>query len=315
MTSIDTRRDIDLPREFYDHEDSDNTCYLCNEPQYKLHYTITRYDFPFQFKTCRCGLVKQTPMPNERFFDWFYNSDVFFSAKQTRKKEIWGFYDYFTDEPSRLATSKRRYKTLSPLLETGHPLEILKIGPSTGSFLYVANQHGHHAIGCDISSRFVQYAREHYNVQIDRGRFEHLNYADAQFDVILLFNVVENVPNQAQFFESVRRTLKPGGLFILNFVDMTNNLVAKLQRERYFLYRPPICYIYTLAVMKRVLAKFGFQLIACHRDIRYLHIEKISTLLGWQWPLLAARWLGLHRANVPVYAYPSRILISRKNRG
>lgn len=300
------------PSDFYDHADSDNVCYLCGNPRYQLLYEVTHYGFPFTFMRCQCGLVKQTPMPNERFFDWFFNSELFFSSRQTGKSEIWGFYDFFKDEACRLATSKRRYGTLRKFFDRDRPLEILKIGPATGTFLHVANQHRHHAIGCDVSERFVNYARERYGVQIDHGRFERMSYADHQFDAILLFNVIENVPNQVDFLTAVHRVLKPGGLFILNFVDEKNNFVAALQKQRYFLYRPPVCYIYSRPVMQQVLEKFDFATIACYRDIRYMHIEKLSTLLGWKWPLAIARSLRIQRLPFPIYAYPSRILVARR---
>ena len=76
--------------------------------------------------------------------------------------------------------------------------------------------------------------------------------------MILLFNVIENVPNQVEFLEAIYRKLKPAGHFILNFVDMQHNVIAALQRSKYFLFRPPVCYAYTMPVMRRVLEKFGF---------------------------------------------------------
>lgn len=155
-----------LPHDFYDLEDSDNVCYLCEQPSYSLLCKVTHYGFPIRFQKCQCGLVKQTPMPNERFFEWFYNSDLFFSSRKSGERETWGYYDYFSDESSRLATSKWRYKKLRHLFEIGRPLEIMKIGPSTGTFLYVAKQYGHHAVGCDVSSVFVKYAKDTYDVEI-----------------------------------------------------------------------------------------------------------------------------------------------------
>ena len=101
--------------EFYDLEDSDNVCYLCGDPRYRVMYRVAHYDFPFTFQECACGLVKQTPMPNRQFFDWFFNDAVFFSAKNTDKDRIWGYYDYFADEANRLATSEWRYKKLAHL--------------------------------------------------------------------------------------------------------------------------------------------------------------------------------------------------------
>jgi len=301
--------------DFYDLEDSDHVCYLCEQPSYTPGYEVTHYGFPFRFQRCQCGLVKQTPMPNVRFFEWFYNSELFFSSNKSEKSEIWGYYDFFPDEPSRLATSRWRYKKLQHLFEVGRPQEIMKIGPSTGTFLYVANQNGHHGIGCDVSSSFVEYAKDSYKVQIDHGRFEHKNYADAQFDAVILFNVIENVPNQVEFLQAINRKLKQGGLFILNFVDMKNNLIAAIQKERYFIYRPPVCYIYEMPVMKRVLQEFGFEVLESHRDIRYMHIEKIATLLGWGWLLAIPRFLRIHRVPFPIYAYPSRIIVARRTHG
>lgn len=301
-----------LSAEFYDMEDSDNVCYLCGKPRYELAYLVTHYDFSFTFQRCQCGLVKQTPMPNERFFDWFFNSETFFSAKQSQKSEIWGYYDYFADEPSRLATSQRRYRVLSRILEPEKPLSIMKIGPATGTFLYVARQHGHQVRGCDVSSRFAAYAQREYRVPIDNGRFERMGYDDGQFDVVVLFNVIENVPNQVEFLQAIRRTLKPGGYFILNFVDMRHNVVEMWQKSTYFLYRPPVCYTYTRPVMARVLAKFGFSLVATYRDIRYMHLEKVATLLRWRWMLAGARVLSIDRRPFPLYAYPSKILVTQR---
>ena len=305
---------VEVPDAYYDHDDADNRCYLCGEPDYELVHEVRHFGFPFRFQRCRCGIVKQTPMPSRRFFEWFFNSELFVSGRRHADGKIWGFYDYFADEPSRLATSRLRYRKLRPFLEgRGRPLDILKIGPSTGTFLHVANEHGHRAIGCDVSAQFVDYARETYGVRIDHGRFEELGYANGRFDAIFLFNVIENVPNQTEFLREVRRCLKPGGYFVFNFVDMKHNLLARLQGDRYFIYRPPICYVFDRDVMRRVLDASGFRLLRCLRDRRYLTIEKVTTLLGLHRALAAARRLGVDRTAIRVYAYPSKIWVATRD--
>jgi SAM-dependent methyltransferase len=298
--------------EHYDREDGTNACFVCEQPDYRPLYETRHFGFPVDFQRCRCGLIKQTPMPNEKFFEWFFNSEVFFSARQEKLNTIWGYYDYFADESSRMETSKRRYRKLSHLFDVRYPLEMMKIGPSTGTFLHVANQHGHHARGCDISSRFAKYAEEHYQVKIEIGRFERKDYADGEFDVILLFNVIENVPNPVEFLSAIRRTLKEGGYFVFNHVDMGANLVASFQKDRYFIFRPPTCYAYEANVIGRILEKFNFDMKENIRDIRHMHMEKIITLLGWRWPLALLRPLELHQIPFPVYAYPSRIVVAQR---
>lgn len=300
------------PAEYYDHSDSENVCFLCESPAYTVTHETSSFGFPIAFQRCQCGLEKQTPMPNEAFFDWFFNSDLFYSSKRTKTEKIWGFYDYFKDEPCRLATSKYRYRKLSRILDLDTPRKILKIGPSTGTFLHVAKEHGHDVLGCDVSRDFVDYAAKNYSVQIDPGRFERLPYEDEEFDLIVLFNVVENIPNQDEFFRAVNARLKPGGHFILNYVEMRHNLIAALQGNKYFLYRPPICYSYTAPVMNRLLNKYGFESVSKFRDVRYMHLEKIFTLLGWPNALRIAKALRIEQRVFRIYAYPSRIVVARK---
>lgn len=304
----------ELPADFFDADDSDNRCFVCGEPRYRLLHEVTHFAYPFRFQQCACGMIKQTPMPNARFFEWFFNSETFFSSKREGVDGIWGYYDFFADEGCRMATSRRRYRTLRRVFGAGRPLEIIKIGPSTGTFLHVANQHGHHAIGCDVSSRFSQYATEQYGAHIDIGRFEEQGYADGQFDVVVFFNVVENVPNLQEFLEAIQRTVKVGGHAVFNFVDMTGNAVAALQKERYFIFRPPICYAFGREVMERMMDRFGFRVVAQHRDIRTMHLEKVFTLLGWQRMYRLAKALRVHRIPFPIYAYPSKVVVATRVR-
>ena len=297
--------------DFYDADDSDNVCFLCDNPRYSHLYTATHFGFPIKFQKCECGSIKQTPMPNEKFFEWFFNSEVFFSSKKQEDVDdvdIWGYYDYFADESSRLATSKRRYNKLKHHFKPGG--RIMKIGPATGTFLHAAALDGHDVIGCDVSSRFAQYARDHYHVKIDNGRFERMGYPEGSFDAVMLLNVVENVPNLPEFLAAIRKSLKPGGHFVFNYVPMDGNLIAAIQKDKYFIYRPPICYAFTKEAMIRTAEKYGFRIVESYLDIRYMHLEKMLTLLRLKLPLKIAAALRIHRIPFPVYAYPSRVLVA-----
>jgi len=303
-----------LPEDFFDPDDSDNRCFVCGEPRYRLLHEVRHFAYPFRFQQCACGMIKQTPMPNAKFFEWFFNSETFFSSKQEGVDGIWGYYDFFADEGCRMSTSRYRYRKLRRVFDTGRSLEVIKIGPSTGTFLHVANRHGHHAIGCDVSSRFAGYATEQYGVHIDIGRFEAQDYRDGQFDVVVFLNVVENVPNLDEFLAAVQRTVKVGGHTVFNFVDMQDNWVARMQKERYFIYRPPVCYAFGRDVMARMMDQFGFRVEAQYRDVRYMHLEKVFTLLGWRLPHRLAKALKVHRIPFPIYAYPSKVVVATRVR-
>ena len=300
--------------EYYDHEDGIDRCPACRHPRFERRHRIERFGFPFEFYRCACGLMKQIPMPNESFFAWFFNSEIFFSSNESQADEIWGFYDYFKDESGRLKTSIRRLRIFSKILNWVAPREIMKIGPSTGTFLHVAQQAGHRVRGCDISDRFARYAKDSYGVEIDIGRYEQLDYESQRFDDLLLLNVIENVPNLEEFLSAIQRTVKIGGNLILNHVEMSGNALAKLQGSNYFLFRPPVCYCFEGPALRALLSRYGFEIQFQLRDIRYMHIEKMATLLRWRRVLQVARLIGIDRIDIPIWAYPSWISIARRVR-
>lgn len=300
--------------DYYFNQDDHTQCVVCGNPDFKLHREIKHFDFEFAFYRCaNCEVIKQIPMPNEKFFSWFFNSDLFLSAKGSNSQEIWGFYDYFKDESSRLKTSKHRYRKLSITLGWDkQKISLMKIGPSTGTFLHAAQLEGHEVRGCDISDRFANFAMDRYQVKIDIGRYEELGYPDEEFDVIMLLNVIENVPNLSAFIADIRRTVRVGGHLVLNHVEMKWNLVEKLQGSKYFIYRPPICYAFESVTLVKLLADYGFRFKTKTRDIRYMHLEKISTLLRWKWALKLANLLGIANINFPIWAYPSWMSIYQR---
>src|SRR5262245_60918496 len=303
---------VEIPSEFFDSDDATNACLVCNTPNYAVLRVARHFGFPVRFYRCSCGVIKQIPMPNEKFFEWFFNSELFVSAKQANATEIWGYHDHLSDEQSRLLTSRYRYWRLRSVFEHGRSLRIMKIGPATGSMLHVAKRHGHVVMGCDASSRFAAFAKTQYDVDIDIGRFERQGYREKGFDGILLFNVIENVPKLAELLSEIPRTLKPGGRLVLNFVDMRHNLVAALQMDKYFLFRPPVCYAFTGAALRRLLEKFSFRPLESYRDVRFMHLEKIFTLLRWLTPHRVAKAVVIDRIVFPIYAYPSRIVVAER---
>ena len=50
-----------------------------------------------------------------------------------------------------------------------------------------------------------------------------------------------------------------------------------------------------------------------YRDVRFMHLEKIFTLLRWRTAHRVARALGIDRIVFPIYAYPSRIVVAERS--
>jgi 2-polyprenyl-3-methyl-5-hydroxy-6-metoxy-1,4-benzoquinol methylase len=90
--------------------------------------------------------------------------------------------------------------------------------------------------GVDISAEAIGYARAKYaapGLAYDTiDKIEHgsrLRFADASFDAVISFQVIEHVADVPSYLLEVKRLLKPGGVFIVATPDRATRLLP-LQR-------------------------------------------------------------------------------------
>ena len=305
---------IEIDSSYYDVLDAKNTCMFCQKAKFRTKYRNSRFGFPIKFAQCECGILKQVPMPNKKFFSWFFNAPVFFKAPTLIPNGIWGFFNVFEDNESRLRTGEHRYRLLKRKADLSKSISVMEIGPSTGDFLDVMRSKGHKPNGCDVSLKFIEAAKNQYDLSIDHGCFEDLSYPSESFDLVAFFNVIENVPNPVEFMTEVKRVVSEDGVIVFNFVNMKNNWINKLQGDRYFMWRPPICYAYNKGLIDRLLNNVGFDDVRFFFDIRFMTLEKIFTLLGWMTAYKIVKFFKLEKINIKLYAYPSYLVIARKSR-
>jgi len=73
--------------------------------------------------------------------------------------------------------------------------------------------------GVDSSAEAIGFARENYRLpglDFQEGSCTALPYADASFDLVVAFEVIEHLPEWREFLAEVRRVLAPTGQFIVS---------------------------------------------------------------------------------------------------
>ncbi|MBI4301044.1 MAG: class I SAM-dependent methyltransferase [Chloroflexi bacterium] len=92
---------------------------------------------------------------------------------------------------------------------------MLEGGCGAGRFLQAIRCHRPdlEGYGCDLSRRAIALAKQG-DAQINYALADigKLPYAEAQFDVVLVFDVLEHLPEPAQAIKEINRVLKPGGM-------------------------------------------------------------------------------------------------------
>ena len=92
---------------------------------------------------------------------------------------------------------------------------ILDIGCATGNFLHLMQQKGWQCTGVDIKPGAVQYARQHFGLDVIQADLESAHFPADHFDVVTMWDVLEHVIDPCGTIREVSRVLKPGGWFVL----------------------------------------------------------------------------------------------------
>ena len=275
----------------------------------KNKYISDDFDNKIEFIETSDGIVHQVNPPTVKKLKEFFNSKSF--LKQPKDKHIDGYLNYIKEEPIRNKTSVYRVNKLSKIINFKENVKLLKIGCGPGSFIYhISKILGIKAIGIELSKYFSTYGKKKYNVDILNQ--DYLESKIQNQDVIIMFNVIENLYNLDETIDKIYKDLNPDGKFIINYVPL-KNLFFRIFKEKYFIFRPPIYHIFiNQKSIERYLYKRGFILENAFYDIRYLSIEKILTLLKLKKLNDFFKFLSLSNLSFKIWAYPSKILVLKK---
>jgi SAM-dependent methyltransferase len=88
---------------------------------------------------------------------------------------------------------------------------LLEVGCGSGHFLRYLSDAGYEVEGVELSATDAEYARQRLGLRVFQGSLESVALERARYDGVLLFYVLEHIPDPTQTLTEVRRILKPGG--------------------------------------------------------------------------------------------------------
>lgn len=88
---------------------------------------------------------------------------------------------------------------------------LLDVGCGAGSFIEAAARAGWQATGIEVSRKAAEYVTGR-GFEVFCGELENAGYPDDHFDVVILSEVLEHVPNPRALLEASARVLRTGGL-------------------------------------------------------------------------------------------------------
>ncbi len=116
---------------------------------------------------------------------------------------------------------------LEEAMELTHDVRIMEIGCGEGGVLIPFLERGHRVLGVDLNESRIRHAKELNHEAIEAGRAE-LVYQDVyeasfldqyrgSFDLILLKDTIEHIPNQERFIPYIKQFLTEKGKIFFGF--------------------------------------------------------------------------------------------------
>lgn len=159
-------------------------------------------DQRFDYYRCdACRFIFLSPIPED--LGRYYPSD-YYDVPQSKS------------ELDNTATRLQQWK-VDVMTEFARPGRLLEIGPAYGLFAHLAKKAGFEVTAIEMNSRCCSFLRETVGIEVVESAqtLEALNELPL-FDVIVLWQVVEHLPNPWSVLDAVADHLAPGGVLILD---------------------------------------------------------------------------------------------------
>ncbi|HEX8486030.1 class I SAM-dependent methyltransferase [Sphingomonas sp.] len=184
-------------------------CNLCGARDHRPLFSTGGYDL---VACCACGLAFIANPPSAAQIAALYTDDPDYHGT---------LLDPANPAFGRMRdTARQHLRFLRRSVPDPAGVKLLDIGCSTGLFLHEASQVGFDVRGAELSLSTAAFARDHFGLDVHAGDWRDAGYADASFDVITLFDVVEHLPDPLSELAAIRRLLKPGGLLLQSTPDI-----------------------------------------------------------------------------------------------
>jgi 2-polyprenyl-3-methyl-5-hydroxy-6-metoxy-1,4-benzoquinol methylase len=196
-------------------------CPLCNARPYRSLWSRAGAQY---VRCTECTLVYENPRLTESELRDFYSEESYFVNRE-RGKDAPGYQDYF--QQCSPALLREYFSILHSHAARKPSVRFLDIGCGPGGLLAEARRHRWNASGLEISRWAVEKGRAE-GLDIIEGTLQSARFAEAEFDVVSMFDVLEHLPHPRDIILETARVLKPEGVLVIETPNIEGFFVRNL---------------------------------------------------------------------------------------
>lgn len=180
---------------------------------------------------------------------------------------------------------------------------MLEIGCAGGVFLNAARTYGFEVEGVELSCDASEFAQKNFGLRIFNGTVFEAQFNNDLFDVIVMGDVLEHLPNPMETLRELWRIIAHGGLLVIISPTQTNSIFSKIGLALYKLLGKKVAidlppyhlFEYRPASLKNLLNRTGFTVLC--QSVGALHPSH-----------LVLRGSMLQRIGKKLFQYPNYVL-------
>lgn len=255
-------------------------CPLCEGDVSATVATLPRAGREFTVRECAACAHRFThPVPAPEDFALFYDDDAAYQAFRTeRRSGRSALYVWLRD-------LRLRHRARVMTRRAGKPGRCLEFGCGMGDFLLALRERGWDVVGIEPSARAAEACRQK-GLDVTQGADPAL--AQGPFDLIVLWHVIEHVPDPVSTLKSLRGLLADDGLLAIAMPNLDSLDAKHYAPEHWFgTDVPRHLQHFTQRSMRALCARLGWRTESTWRQLYD----------PWQYALFSERgWLPLRLA-------------------
>jgi 2-polyprenyl-3-methyl-5-hydroxy-6-metoxy-1,4-benzoquinol methylase len=277
-------------------------CKLCGSTS---RNDVLRISDAFSLVRCGdCGLVATFPPVPATEIGRYYPASYYGENNRRFNALLEGLIPFFRN---------RRARAIEKFVPKGR---ILDVGCGRGILPTLMRERGWEVDALEFSETAARHARDELQLPVFVGDFVQSPYPDSSFDAVVLWHVLEHLPDPAAAIRRARQILRPGG-FLIVAVPNFESLQARCTGRHWFHLDVPRHYHhFGLTVLRRLLTTNGFSIVdVSHLSIEYNPYGWIQSLLnglGFRYNLLydLLKNRSARSLQDPLRAAPAQLLLT-----